>query len=146
MRVESPSRLASPVRTAAVSIGVIAAAEIVAMLIIDVVKPPGFWPATLLDAIMMVLLVVPPLWLLVFRPLSRLIEARREAEEGLRKHARVAEALASENAALLRAEQRERQEHEDGLHLRPPAALAPRPRHGGADARTCASASTRAPR
>jgi signal transduction histidine kinase len=57
---------------------------------------------------MMVALVLPPLWLLVFRPLSRLLAARKEAEEEIRKQARDVEAIASENAALLQAEQQER--------------------------------------
>jgi len=103
------SRLASPGRTAAISLGVIAVAEMVSMTVLEVVKPLDFWPATLLDTVMMVLLIIPPLWLLIFRPLTDLIAVRTESEEALTKQARDMEALASQNASLFMAEQRERQ-------------------------------------
>jgi signal transduction histidine kinase len=106
------SRLMSPARTAAVSIAVIAAAEIVAMLILDAVRAPRFWPATLLDAAIMVALILPALTVLLFRPMFRMFEERRDAEERLEKRAQELEALAAENAGLLRAEKRAREQAE----------------------------------
>ena len=103
-----PTRVTSPVRTAAVTILVIASAEIVAMVVLAVVRPPEFWPAALLDAGIMVTLIFPALWVLIFRPLGHLIEARKEAEERLKKHAQDLEALAAENADLFQAERRAR--------------------------------------
>lgn len=103
-----PSQATSPVRTAVVTILAIAVAEIVAMVILDVVKLQNYWVATLLDATIMVTLIFPALWAWVFRPMNHLIEAWREAEERLEKHAQELEALAAENAALFQAERRAR--------------------------------------
>jgi signal transduction histidine kinase len=104
-----PTSSTSMGRTAVVTIVSIALAEIVAMVVIDAVKPPPFWPATLLDATIMVVLILPPLWLLIFRPVSRLIEERREAMRRLEAHARALEALAAKNETLFHAEQTARQ-------------------------------------
>jgi len=106
----STLRLMSPVRTVVVTVLAIALAEIVAMVILDIVKLQNYWLATLLDATIMVTLVFPALWVLIFRPLAHLIEARREAEERLEKHAQELAALAAENSALFHAERRARQE------------------------------------
>ncbi len=107
-----PSRQISPVRTAAVSIGVIAAAEIVAMVFLLPMKGQPYWLLTLLDAAIMVIVALPALWVLLFRPMARMFEERKEAAERLRKHARELEALAGENAALFKAEQRAREQAE----------------------------------
>lgn len=99
----------SPVRIAAVTVSVIALAEVAAMVVIHVVKPAPFWPATLLDATVMILLILPALWVLIFRPFGDSIEAQRRAEEVLERHAEDLEALAAQNAALFHAERRARQ-------------------------------------
>jgi signal transduction histidine kinase len=104
-----PFRLTSPARTAVVTILAIAAAEIVAMVILDVVKLQNYWLATLLDASIMVILIFPVLSALIFRPISHLLEARRQSEERLEKHSRELEALAAQNAELYEAERRARQ-------------------------------------
>ena len=101
-------------RTAVVTIASIAAAEIVAMVVLDRLKPPQFWPATLLDATIMVLLILPPLWLLIFRPLIRLLDERDLSNARLERHAGELRALAAENGDLLRAEQLARR-HADTL-------------------------------
>jgi signal transduction histidine kinase len=111
-----PAVLTSRFRTAAVSVGLIAAAELLALMVVEVVKPTGYWSATLLDTVTTVLLAAPVLWLLIFRPLFALISARRQAVLRLEKQAGDMEALATENAALLQAEQRERQ-RADTLHV-----------------------------
>jgi signal transduction histidine kinase len=100
--------LISPARTAFVLVVTIALAEIVAMIVLDRLKPPQFWPATLLDATIMTLLILPPLWLLVFRPMARLLEERRLAGEELGKRARRLEAIAAENESLLIGERASR--------------------------------------
>lgn len=97
------------------TVSVIAMAEIAAMLVIYFVNPPPFWPATLLDAAIMVVLILPPLWLLIFRPLARAIEERRRAESALQRHAGELESLAARSAFLFRAEQQARQ-RADTLH------------------------------
>ena len=104
-----PSRVTSPLRAMTATILAIAAAEIVAMILLEVLKPPGFWPATLLDATFMALLIVPALSFLLFLPLTRLNKERREAWERLESRTQELEALATENAALLKAEQSARQ-------------------------------------
>ncbi len=81
------------IRTIAVTVAAIALAEIVAMGLLEVLKPPPFWPATLLDAGIMTALILPALWGLVWRPLHRLVEERRRAEERLRRRTRELEAL-----------------------------------------------------
>lgn len=88
---------------------VIASAEIVAMMVLSVVKPPHFWPAALLDALVMIGLIIPTLWAVLFRPLGHLIRAQEGAEQELLKHAQELETLAAENAALFEAEHRARQ-------------------------------------
>jgi signal transduction histidine kinase len=99
---------ASPVRVVTVTIVSIALAEITAMAVVHVLQPPPFWPATLLDVAVMVALILPALHLLVFRPLTRLVEERRSAEEALSERTRRLEVLAAENAELYYAEQRAR--------------------------------------
>lgn len=85
--------LTSPVRTAVVIIGAVALADIVSIMVIGYVRPPSFWRFTLLDTGIMACLTVPILWLLTFRPLSRLFMERRLAEEKLRRRTLDLEAL-----------------------------------------------------
>jgi signal transduction histidine kinase len=99
----------SPIRTAVVSIGAIAFAELVAMVVLEILNLPRFWPATLLDMTIMVVLILPLLFLLVFRPVTRLLEEHRRVEEALERRTLDLEALAQKNAALFEAEQRARQ-------------------------------------
>ncbi len=107
-KVPDGERPVSRLRTLLVIAGSIALAEILAMAVIEVLKPPQVWPATLLDAAIQSILIVPALWILIFRPLSRLAEARRRAEESLRRRTRELETLAQEKAALFQAEQQAR--------------------------------------
>ena len=93
-----------PDQDGVVTIALLAAAETVAMLLLEVMKPAGYWPATLLDTTTMVVLVVPLLWLLVFGPLLQLIATRRKEEIRFEKQARGMAALATENALLFQAE------------------------------------------
>jgi signal transduction histidine kinase len=90
----------------------IALAEIVAMAAL---KEAGLWPywlVTLIDAAIMVIVAFPVLWFLVFRPLSRLLEERREREVTLRTRTGELEVLAVERSALFQAEQRAREQAE----------------------------------
>jgi len=102
--------LTSPVRTAVVTIGAITLADVVAMAVLVAVKPSSFWLSTALDTTIMACLTFPALWLLIFGPLSRLIEERRLAEERLRRRTLELEELYRVNAVLFAAEQRARQE------------------------------------
>jgi hypothetical protein len=111
----SPAVLTSRIRTAILTIVLIAVGEMIAMRILVLVGPTGYWPSTLIDATAMVGLVVPLLWFLAFGPLFQSIAARRKAELRLGKQARDMEELASQNDLLLRAEQRERR-RADTLH------------------------------
>jgi signal transduction histidine kinase len=93
-----------------VTIGAIALADVVAMAVLAAVKLPSFWLYTALDTVIMACLTLPALWLLIFGPLSRLIEERRLAEEGLRRRTLELEELYRVNAVLFAAEQGARQE------------------------------------
>lgn len=89
-------------RTVPVTVGAIALAEIVAMAVLEVLKRPPFWPATLVDATIMASLMFPVLWVLIFRPLNRLVEKRRRAEDNLRRRTRELEALYAVTSAATR--------------------------------------------
>lgn len=102
--------LTSPIRTALVTIGAIALADVVAMAFLAVLKLRSFWLSTALDTAIMACLTFPVLWLLIFGPLSRLIEERRLAEEKLRRRTLELEELYRVNAELFSAEQHARQE------------------------------------
>lgn len=104
--------LASPARLAAVVVAAIALAELLSMAILQVVGTPDFWPAALLDVAILVLVVFPLLWALIFRPLSNLIEKRRESEKHLRARTGELEALDVKHAALFLAERQAREEAE----------------------------------
>jgi signal transduction histidine kinase len=98
----SDSGALSPIRIAVVSICVIALSEFVAMLIIALVKLPPFWPATLLDMAIMVSLILPPLYVVVYRPVSRLLDQHRRAEDALTRRTRDLEALYTVTSAATR--------------------------------------------
>jgi signal transduction histidine kinase len=102
----------SLVRMALVSIGAIAFAELVSMVVLDTLELPPFWPATLVDMSIMLVLILPPLHFLVYRPVTRLLDQHGRAEEALERRTRDLEALAEKSAALFQAEQRARQEAE----------------------------------
>ncbi len=91
--------LTSPIRTAAVAVVSILLAEVVAMAILRFVKPLPFWPATLTDATVLAVIVVPALWLLVFRPVTRLAEMRRRIVREMERRKREIEALYAVTAA-----------------------------------------------
>jgi signal transduction histidine kinase len=95
-------RALSPFRTAVVSIGTIAFAELVAMVFLEVVKPAPFWRATLLDMTIMVLLILPPLFVIVYRPVTRLLERHERAEDALERRTRDLEALYAVTSAATR--------------------------------------------
>ena len=99
-----------PARTAAVTIGAIAASEIIAMAVIEWLNPPSFWPATLIDAAIMVAVVFPVLWVQVFRPLYRIREQGKQSDERLRRRTSELEELDLKHAALYHAEQRARRQ------------------------------------
>jgi signal transduction histidine kinase len=85
--------LTSPVRTAAVTICAVAIADVVASAILQLVKLRSFWAFMFVDMALVACLIIPVLWLLIFRPLSRLFEERRLAEERLRRRTLDLEAL-----------------------------------------------------
>ncbi|HEX5855567.1 MAG TPA: GAF domain-containing sensor histidine kinase, partial [Thermoanaerobaculia bacterium] len=85
--------LTSPVRTAVVIVGAVALADVVSIIIVDRLRPTSFWLFTVLDTAIMACLTIPVLWLLIFRPLNRLFEERRLAEERLRRRSLDLEAL-----------------------------------------------------
>src|SRR5512140_1092275 len=94
--------LTSPFRLAVMVIGAVAVAEIVAMALLHAVKAPPFWPATLLDAAIMVTIVCPPLYVLGFRPLTRLINEHRRTGNELERRTHELEALYTVTAAATR--------------------------------------------
>ncbi|MGE5347135.1 MAG: ATP-binding protein [Acidithiobacillales bacterium] len=94
------------------SICAIAFAELVAMVVLEIVGLSHFWPATLLDMAIMVVLILPPLYVLIYRPVTRLIDEHSRAEAALERRTRDLEALAEKSAALFQAEQRARQQAE----------------------------------
>jgi signal transduction histidine kinase len=103
-------RAESPVRIVTVTVVSIALAEILAMAVVHVLEPPPFWPATLLDAAVMIALTLPPLYLLVFRPLVQLMEdrartetANAELDAAERRVRREADTLASAVLAINRS-------------------------------------------
>lgn len=102
--------LISPARAAVMGIAVIAAAELLAMGFLAIARPQRYWLATLLDTTVMVTLIVPPLYLLVYRPVTRLLEEHRRAEEALERRTRDLAALAEKNEALFHAEQQAREQ------------------------------------
>ena len=102
--------MTSPTRTALILIAAIALSEIIAMGVLDWLQPPPFWPATLLDATIMVTVAFPVIWTLIIRPIARLIEERARAEETLRGRTNELEKLAFRHSALFHAEQRARQQ------------------------------------
>ena len=100
----------SLIRTAVVTFLAIALAEIVAMAILEDVKELPYWLVTVFDAAIMVMVAFPALWLLLFRPLNRLIEEHHGIDERLRKRTEELEDLAFRHSALFHAEQRARQQ------------------------------------
>src|SRR5687768_11765629 len=58
-------------------------AEVVAMNVVQAMKPMPYYQVTLIDAGIMTILIFPVLYLLTFRPLLRHIDERRQAEESL---------------------------------------------------------------
>ncbi len=108
----SPPPPFSLARTAIVSIGAIAFSELVSMVVLEVYELPPFWPATLVDMTIMVILILPPLHFLIFRPMSRLLDAQRKTEGALRKQTEELETLAFRHSALYHAEQRAREQAE----------------------------------
>lgn len=65
---------------------VIFTAEMISMGIIYFVPTPNYIIETLLDAILMILLIIPALYLLQMRPITNLIKKREQADQALREN------------------------------------------------------------
>ena len=73
----------SPLRLLLVLALLIFVSECVVMLFLAYLPPLSVWSGALLDGSLMLVLISPTLYLLVFRPLIELIAERRRAEESL---------------------------------------------------------------
>ncbi len=99
--LETPNRgaeAAVALITASVSVYV---AELLVMLILDRLQVAPGWGKVLLDSTMLLLLVLPTLWLLVYRPQRRLLEERAQAAQRLAGANVELEALVRERTAEL---------------------------------------------
>jgi signal transduction histidine kinase len=86
---------AAPVRILLGTGLLILLAEALAMVVVEFVWPGGFWEKTTLDEAILVLVTLPALYFVIFRPLLRLFAERRKSEDALALRARE---LAARNA------------------------------------------------
>jgi signal transduction histidine kinase len=62
--------------------------EALAMAVVEIVWPGGFWEKTILDEAILVFVTLPGLYFAIFRPLLRLLAERKQSEEALALRAR----------------------------------------------------------
>jgi signal transduction histidine kinase len=86
---------AAPVRLLLGTAVLVLLAEALAMVVVEFVWPGGFWEKTTLDEAILVLVTLPALYFVIFRPLLRLFAERRKSEDALALRARE---LAARNA------------------------------------------------
>src|SRR5574341_2244715 len=76
---------AAPLRFISITIGGIFVAEIIAMIVIYLLKPEPYWLETLLDALIMTAIVFPVIYYFSFRTLLLQIAERKRSEALLSK-------------------------------------------------------------
>jgi signal transduction histidine kinase len=62
--------------------------EVFAMAVVELIWPGGFWEKTFLDEGILLLVTVPALYIVAFRPLFRLLAERKQSEDSLTLRAR----------------------------------------------------------